>query len=164
MKRILLILCVSALGLSSISAQTDADKFTPIFLEFNHSLRIPNGLVQIQIYNRPNGVELRAYSQPLKDTQEWAHTRVQRTLSISKEVFQKWYQQAQTFNQIDLEQAMIMGKDGATCSIEFGGFGGTVTYKFWSPNYDTKPRGLTSFLSLFEEILTAAGFDPKEIL
>lgn len=66
---------------------------------------------------------------------------------------------------INLSCAVVQGGiDGSQCSIEYGADVCSLTYKFWSPDYDTTQRGLTKFLRLCKIINEIGGLNPDDIL
>ena len=83
---------------------------------------------------------------------------------IDKNKFNELSNRTSDLNNINLNKALINGKDGTECIIEFGTYGSTVSYKFWSPNYDTEERELTYFLDFCKVLIEIGGLQPKDIL
>lgn len=161
-----LVLLISFLTMiSSICiAQQINDKIEYIAFKFEHSKRIPNQSVKIEIIKRQSEIVVKVKSNPMKNNEQWKRTKVDTTFSIDSKKFIELANNMSILKKIDLKKAMISGLDGTECTIEFGQFGSTVAYKFWSPNYDTKKRGLTDFLILCKKLIKVGGLKPNEIL
>ena len=100
----------------------------------------------------------------MKNDERWKSTIVDTSFTIDKSRFVELANKVIEFNKIDLTKAIIGGLDGTECSIEFGTLRSTVAFKFWTPDYDTKKRDLSGFLSLCKIIIETGGLEPKEIL
>lgn len=146
------------------TAQKSNDKIDYIAFDFRHSLRIPNHTVSVEIITRQNEVIVKVKSYPMKDAEQWKNTIVDTSFTIDKDKFIELTNKAVDLKGIDLKKAAISGEDGTECSIEFGSFGNTITYKFWSPDYETNKRGLFKFVDLCKELIKVGGLNPKEIL
>jgi hypothetical protein len=145
-------------------AQQTNDKIDYLAFNFSHSLRIPNHIVSVEIIKRQMEVMVQVKSTPMNDDKGWKSTIVDTSFTIDKTKFIELANKVVGFNKIDLTKAMAGGLDGTECTIEFGTFGSTVAYKFWSPDYDTNKRDLSDFLSLCKTLIETGGFEPKEIL
>lgn len=135
-----------------------------IGLKFEHSRRIPNHIIHIELIKRQSEFVARVKSEPMDSSREFINTRIDKTISIDKTLFIEIAGEILKFREINLKKAFLSGKDGTECSIEFGKFGNTLTYKFWTADYKTKVRDLTHFLAVFRKILKIGGFNPDEIM
>ena len=152
------------MSISSASGKRVRNEINFIALEFNHSLRIPNHHITVEIIDRKNEVAVDIHSEPMNADQKWEHTKKDTTVFISKDQFKILRSKTKKLKEIDVGKACRIGTDGTSCAIKIGGFGNSITYKFWSPDYSTSKRGLENFVQLVKDILQLAGFDPKEIL
>ena len=103
-------------------------------------------------------------SYPLRSDKKWDHSIIDTSFVVEKDVFIELANQVIELNKTNLSKALGGGLDGTTCSIEFGSYSSSVTYKFWTPDYKPKERGLAYFLTLCRRLIEIADLDPKEIL
>ena len=101
---------------------------------------------------------------PMNSDKRWEKTKVDTIFSIDSEKFIELANDMLILSKIDLNKAMTGGLDGTECTIEFGQYGSTVAYKFWTPDYNTKQRGLTDFLILCKKLIEVGGLKSNEIL
>ena len=158
------------IGLFFILAQSSVvysqSGINEITFNFRHSLRIPDHHVTIHIENYRHEITVKVKSEPLKGYEkEWGHTRIDTTYKITADVFQQLTQSVLLIdgNSI-IKRLNDRGMDGTVCEIKFGSFQNAVSYKFWSPQYNTKQRNLDSFLDACKLIIRTGKLDPKEIL
>lgn len=156
------------LGLTMISeisfAQQVNEKINYIAFKFEHSRRIPNYMVTIEIIKRQAETVVKVNSIPRGSDKRWANTKIDTSFIIASKLFVDLANEVLALNKTNLTKALLGGKDGTECTIEFGTFGSTVAYKFWSPDYDTEQRGLTDFLKLCKKLIEIGGLKTKEIL
>lgn len=154
------------LSASYCSAQNLEDLITHVSFSFAHSLRIPYNKVHIKIIKRQNETEVLVRSEAMNNDKTWAYSVIDTSFLIDKEIFEGLSHELSFLTQMDLRRPFLIdaGLDGTTCVIEFGCYGNTVSYKFWTPDSGTAPRGLTKFLELCKEIIRIGGLDPDEIL
>jgi len=137
-------------------------------IEFSYSsgLRIPHNKVLINIsrsYSKDSAVVL-VISKPLFDTPQWKNSEINKKLRIDMPTFEKLAEATQSFEKINMDKAHAIGNDGSTWKIEFGSKGKNKSYSFWSPNSDSKKRGLTEFVNLCEQIVVISNLNKEEIL
>jgi len=147
----------------SFGQQTN-DKIDYIGFKFYHSLRFVNHEVSIEIIKRKSEVVVKTTSTPMNNDKEWENTKIDTSFTIDKSKFIELTNKVSELNKINLNKAMIGGLDGTLCTIEFGTYGSTVSYKFWTPDCDTKERELSYFLNLCKILIETGGLEPKEIL
>jgi hypothetical protein len=141
------------------------DKIKIIEFKFEHSRRITNYQISIRIIKQMTG-QVRAYvnSVPMNNDEKWKGSKIDTSFIIGKEVFVDLANEVLILNKIDVTSSSIQGVDGTTCTIGYGTYSGSVSYEFWSPDYETEQRGLTDFLNLCKKIIEIGGLNPKEIL
>jgi len=135
-------------------------------LNFHHSLRIPDNYVSVYFDRYGDSIHVSVKSIP-KDTVslKWKQTRRDYSFELTLTEFEKVVAAVKKINCSDIANDLGSGGlDGTVCKIEIGGIGNGITYKVWSPDYDTKERSLQSFLDACKLILLTAKLDPKKIL
>ena len=147
-----------------IFGQQKNDKITYIKFAFWHSLRIPNHTVSIEIIKRQSEFIVKVKSTPMNDDIKWKYSKVDTSFYINKNKFIELSKKTSELNKINLNKAIVRGIDGTECTIEFGNYGNTISYKFWSPNYDTEKRELVHFLNFCKILIETGELKPKEIL
>ena len=164
--KINLILLIFSLTMASRTcfAQQSNDKIDYIAFRFEHSLRIPYNRVIIEMINGQSEIEVKVHSVPMNNDKQWDNTKIDKSFKIDTKLFTDLANEVFALNKIDLKKAMTGGLDGTECSIEFGTFGSTVTYKFWSPDVETKNRDLTDFIRICKKMIEIGGLNPKDIL
>jgi len=145
-------------------AQQINDKIDYIALKFTHSLRIANHSIVIELLKRPDGVVVIVKSKPIYDYESLRYTVIDTAYSMSHGMFNDLSTKAQNLYRINLSKALGSGYDGTECAIEFGTYRSKVSYQFWSLDYKTKKRDLTTFLDICKSMLKIGGFKPKRIL
>ena len=163
MKKKFVLWCFLLFSISTVTGQEYRKEITFVTLEFWHSLRIPNHHIKIELKNIRDEVSVDVLAESMSDDKKWNVFNRDTTFTISKEQYASILLRSVKLKEIDLEKASIRGLDGTTCSLKIGHMN-SISYRFWTPNYATKSRGLEDFLNLVEDILRIAGFDPKEIL
>jgi len=146
------------------SAQELIDKISYISFELQHTRRAPNNHVLIEIEKKQNETIVKSSSIPSDDSKKWAKTKVDTSFSFDSKVFVELLDNVLLIENINLNNAFLEGADGTYCSIEFGTFGNSIKYKFWSPTCMTEYRGLNDFLNLCKRIIIIGGLIPEEIL
>jgi hypothetical protein len=158
---IIFLLCVDS---STVFAQELNERINYIGFKFTCSKRVPYNSITIKFNKHGDDVTLKIFSKPLSDDNQWANTIVDTSLMIRSEIFDQLIHEVLSLNKIDLYKAFEMaGLDGTNCTIEFGSFGNTIGYTFWTPSARTEQRGLTNFLNLCKKIVMIGGFN-EEIL
>jgi hypothetical protein len=140
------------------------DNIDYIAFKFEHSRRIPYNQVTIEINKRESETEVKVHSIPMNNDKQWENTKIDKSFKIDTKLFTELANEVMVLNKIDLKKALTGGLDGTECSIEFGTFGSTVTYKFFSPDVETENRDLIDFLNICKKIIEIGGFNPKDIL
>ncbi len=156
---LLLILCAK-----STFAQSNKS-INIINYEFQHSRRYVNAKLKISIENNPNDscrVHLQTF--PLVDDDKWNKSKMDRKFTLSQATFDSLVVSVLKLNQIQLDKAIVYGKDGTTCKIEFGNLENKVAYQFWTPHYNEQQRGLQLFVQIASKILKSAKLNPEEYL
>lgn len=156
------------LGLISISgicfAQKVSDKIEYIAFKFSHS-RISNSNLEIRLIKRPSEIAVLVNSMPMERNKRWDCSIIDTCFYIDRSRFDELAIEVLELTKLDLYMAFEMaGLDGILCSIEFGGYGNTLTYSFWSPDSRTEFRGLSTFVELCKKLILIGGLKPEEIL
>jgi len=137
--------------------------------EFTHSRRFVDGHVTVDLYrsNRSDSadVEVRVITAHGSKRRGIWESTLDTTFFTSVHGFDRLFELAlgldSRFIGRDLEPN---GNDGNTCIIQFGGGMTSVRFKVWSPDYDTKERGLDPFYELCKEFLKLGGLDPNRFI
>ncbi|MFC0879019.1 hypothetical protein ACE01N_20660, partial [Saccharicrinis sp. FJH2] len=162
--RIIILISILTMISGICLAQQTNDKIKYIAFKFEHSRRIPNHNIIIEVIKRQSEIVVKVKSNPMNSNTQWEKTKVDTTFSIDSKKFIELANDMSILNKIDLNKALTGGLDGTECYIEFGQYGSTVAYKFWSPDCDTKQRGLSDFLNLCEKLIKVGGLKPEDIL
>ena len=158
------LLVITLFALTSLTmCKNDTDKVEYIKFELRHSLRIPNNKVQIEITKKNSEYFLHLRSVPAFVT-IWEKTRIDTTFIIDNTTFKKVSREVIKLTKCDFSKSEVMGLDGYSCKIKIGFEGQEKTYDIWTPNYDTKERGLTDYLKACILIIKTAGLKTEEIL
>ena len=159
------ILLLTFLALTTLIDCTDKkNEIQFIKLEIEHSKRIPDATVIIEMTKNNNEIIVHLVSIPMFDSQEWKHTKRDTTFSIQKKIFKDLSKAIIKLKKSDFSKADIHGKDGIECSLKFGTITNTIEYKFWSPDIETEKRGLTEYLNLCKQLIEVVKLKPDDIL
>lgn len=165
----LLTILIILLTLNSVKAQLSYKNIELISLSFTHSRRIPYNYVSVTLTHSPaNGQYFaKVESKPMNNDPNWAYSKMDTTCTIDSTRFTALAEKVILLLKMDLSKALepgLLGNDGTYCSISFGTFTGSIVFGFWSPDYNTKQRGLDFFLDLCRQILYIGRLDPEKIL
>jgi hypothetical protein len=137
-------------------------------IEFSYvsSRRIPFSEVKIVIsrLHHKDSAALYIQSRPASNDPKWAYSKIEKFMTIDLKDFQKFADLASSLDKINIDKAYQDGHDGSTWQIQFGSKGKNKSYSFWSPNYNKRERGLTTFVNLSEKIIEASKLKKEEIL
>jgi hypothetical protein len=162
MKVLFILLCTTVF--SSSFAQNN--EIYTIKLDIQHSRRIPHNHVSIDLERYGDDIHVHVKSIP-KDTVslEWKSTSRDYLFELTFAEFEKVVSAVKKINCTDIVNGLdVCGFDGITCQIEIGGIGNSITYKVWSPEYQTKERSLQSFLDACILILETSKLGAEKIL
>jgi hypothetical protein len=149
----------------NVETELEAPKnIKEISFHFEHSLRIPNYKVDIEMNKRFDGIFLHVTSMPMTGHVGWDSTRIDTTYKIDQALFDKVLSSVGKISSKDLQSAGGTGDDGTSCEIRFGDFQNYTSYVVWTPNYDSKKRKTEDFLNACREFIKAAKLDSREIL
>jgi len=149
--------------ISLTMCKNDTDKVTYIRFELEHSRRIPNNKVLIEITKKNSKYFLHLRSYPLGQT-KWEKTRIDTTFSIDNATFKKVNREVIKLTNSDFSKSERIILDGFNCSIKFLFKGQEKTYDIDTPNLDTEERGLTDYLKVCELIIQTAGLKTEDVL
>jgi len=137
-------------------------------IEFSYisSRRIPFSEVKIQIARMPSNDSAIAFVQtrPASTDPKWQYSKIEKFITIDLQYFEKFANEASSFDKINMDKAHEYGHDGSTWEIQFGSKGKNKSYRFWSPDYNTKERDLTAFVNLCEQIVEVSKLEKEQIL
>lgn len=158
----MLMLCI---GLTANTYGQDHGVYQVKF-DFYHSLRIPNHHVSVEFQRYGDSISVHVKSEHMKDQDsKWNDTKLNTTFEMTKSDFDKIVEVVAKINCSDIASGLdSTGRDGTTCEITYGSYSSGISYKVWSPDYDTKKRNLEEYLEACELILVKANLNPKEIL
>jgi hypothetical protein len=133
--------------------------------DFYHSLRIPNYHVSVDFQRYGDSISVRIISEPMKNQDEkWNKTKIDSTFELEKSEFDKVVEAVQKINCANIADGLdYSGLDGTTCEISYGGISTGISYKVWTPDYDTKKRNLEDYMDACKLILMTVKLDYKEI-
>ena len=166
MKRKIFYIFFSLISITTLcSAQQLSDKINYITFKLYHSKRIPHQSVAITINKKNNEYWVHVSSIPKDSNIKWKQTSIDTTYKLDNKIFIELANDVLTLPKIDLNKAFVKpGLDGTTCSIEFGTFGNTIAFNFWTPDSDTENRDLTDYLEICKRIITIGRLNPEDIL
>ena len=124
------------------------DEIYDISFHYSHSLRIPNHYVDVEITRRGDELQLHVATKALSGSKEWSRENIDTAFVITKEQFASLTTAVRKISCINIAKEIgtfSTGEDGNTCEIKFGSFQNSMTYKIWTPDYETTERGLTDF-------------------
>lgn len=141
-------------------------KIDEIEFSYINSRRIPFSEVKIKIAKMPNNNSAIVFvqSRSASNDPQWDYSKIEKSTIIDMVTFKKFANAASSLDKINIEKAYVEGKDGSTWQIQFGSKGKNKSYNFWSPNYNTKERELTTFVNLSEQIIETSKLKKEEIL
>lgn len=134
--------------------------------KFHHSRRMQDHDVSVYFQRLGDNIQVYVKSMP-KDTLsvKWKETKREYSFELNMTEFEKVVAAVKKINCSDITNGLgYSGFDGTTCEIEIGVGGSGITYKVWSPDYETNERNLRSFLDACKLILVTAKLDPQAIL
>ena len=137
---------------------------TLLEFHFEHSLRIPDYMIDIVINKRKDSINLHLTSTPMKGHPEWEYTKRDTSFRIADSVFNQLLNSVREISSKDLEYALDEGDDGESCEIRYGNYQNWISYLVWTPGYNSKERKTKDFLEACRQIIKAAKLDPNKIL
>lgn len=158
--RTLVITAFCLIATLQISAQQNDIYF--VKFEFNHSLRIDNYHVLVELQRRGNDITVHVVTEPMEG---YDGTKRNYQFELSKAEFDEVCAGVKQIDCKDIVNDLgTLGLDGTICEIEYGSYATAISYKVWSPDLDTRKRNLTPFLNACKLILETGKLKPKEIL
>ena len=174
-----LIICIFGMSCSIVQGQHSMDNIDFVSFRFQHSLRIPNHYIVIEfdkqktnkkdLYsvqeqaNNAYYTTIKINSMPSSNDPQWNSTKIDTSYVIDNSLFNALVQDIALLDCIDIRSAIMDGLDGNECVLEYGTRSNSITYKFWSPEFRTKERGLVEFYNLCMKTISIAGFSQKNI-
>jgi hypothetical protein len=137
-----------------------------IKFNFHHSRRIPDNYVSVNLERYGDSIHVSVKSIPMDTVSlKWKETKQEYSFGLALTEFEKVVSSVKMINCMDIANGLgFIGFDGTVCEIEIGGIGTSITFKVWSPDYETKERNLQPFLEACKLILVTGKLDPKKIL
>ena len=136
-----------------------------IKLDFHHSRRISNNHVSVDFQRYGDSISVHVISEPMKNYDEkWNKTKINSTFELKKNVFDQLVVAVKKINCSDIVAGLdYSGFDGTICEISYGGISAEISYKVWTPEYETKERNLGYYMEVCKLILLTVKLEPKEI-
>ena len=136
-----------------------------IKFDYYHSMRIPNHHVSVEFQRFGDSISVHVVSEPMKGQDiKWGETKIDSTYNLDKSEFDKIVAAVKQVNCSNIIDGLdFTGIDGSTCGLSFGGISTGISYKVWTPDYDTEKRNLNEFMYACKLILRIVKLDPKEI-
>ena len=134
--------------------------------DYYHSKRIPNQHVSVEFQRFGDDISVHVVSEPMQgQDSKWDKTKIDSTYKLDKSEFDKIVQAVKQVNCSDIASSLdFTGLGGSTCKLSFGGISTEISYKVWSPDFDTEKRSLSEFMNACKLILRIANLDPEEII
>ena len=148
---------------SEIFSQKGIEKIDYISFTFTHSRRIPYNYIQIEFFKSDSSAYIFVQSKAMNDNKKWKYSTFLKHYDIDLATFRSLVQKIQRFNNIDLDKTRVNGRDGNKCSIALGIKESTIAYSFWTPNYETKNRGLTEFYAVCKSMIKLGRLKVQDI-
>ena len=161
--RLLTLFALFILTVCSSYGQIRTDK---VNFKFTHSLRIPNHEIIIDVIHiiDRDTVLMRVQSNPIENEPRWLHTKIDTTYKVNKQQFKALKEIVQSISLEDMKKAMRGGgTDGTLCELGFGDWQNKIIFQVWTPNYDTKERGLEKYMEACEMMLRMVKFKPRKV-
>ena len=137
-------------------------------IEFTYisSRRIPYNEVKINISRMFVGDSALIFieSRPGNYDPKWNYSKIENSITIDLKTFEKLTDETVSLDKINIDKAYLDGNDGSTWEIKFGSKGKNKSYRFWTPDYNVKERGLSNFVTLCEQIVEVSKLNKEEIL
>jgi hypothetical protein len=166
MKIYIIALLVILLNVSlTAESQQNSQNICYVGFKLVHSRRIPNQIVEINIIRKQEETIVKVVTNPKNNDTQWSKTKIDTSFVVSNNILTDLSNNILHLKDIDLNKAFQpAGLDGTSCTVTFGTFGNTISYKFWTPDSMTDFRCLTEFLNICKTILKIGGLKPEEIL
>jgi hypothetical protein len=134
--------------------------------DYYHSMRIPNHHVSVEFQRFGDSISVHVVSEPMHgQDSKWDETKIDSNYKLNKSEFDKIAEAVKQVNCSDIASGIdFTGLDGSTFKLSFGGISSEISYKVWTPNYDTEKRNLSEFMNACKLILRIVNFDPEEII
>ncbi len=164
MKTTLLIFIVSLTTCKSKSAkdmfESNLKGVNTITFESTHSLRIPHNNVFIEFQKIRDVMSVHIKSDPLDNDPEFLDTKIDTTYEVSQSKFKKLEKAVLGIQINEIEDSFNgFGYDGYTCTISYGGYFNSISYKVWVPH--TYAKG---FFEVCKLLVHEANLDTTKIL
>ncbi|HUW05680.1 MAG TPA: hypothetical protein VMW01_05425 [Williamwhitmania sp.] len=160
--QIILLVLLSVGMLISCSGKQQKIEFIRLTIE--HSKRISDATVVVELTRNGNGAAVHLISRPMEQSLELMYTQRDTTFSLGEQQYSALCKVLANLQHSDFSKASVHGKDGVECCLEYGEVNKPVVYKFWSPDYDTEASGLTEYLNTCPLLLKMVGLDPHYLL
>jgi hypothetical protein len=150
----------------TISTYGQAPNIYHIKFNYHHSKRIPNHHVSVEFQRLGESISVHVVSEPMKGhDSKWDETKINSTYKIDKSEFDKIAAAVERVHCSDITNRLdFTGLDGSTWELSFGGISTRISYKVWSPDYETEKRNLNEFIKACKLILRMGKLNPEEII
>ena len=139
-----------------------------IKLQIWHSLRIENNEIMIEVYKEDSLflVSVKSFNKKMNKR----YPNIDTSYVIDSIAYFDIINSIKSIDIVKLQEKLLLSKeatigmDGETCKLMFGTPQNNISLLVWSPEADTKKRGLDSFVYVCKKILKLAKLNPKELL
>ena len=159
----LLILFLIVVFANTTVAAQEYEYQKDISFEVIHAKKFLNSHTVIYLTQQADSCKIEVEVSPIYNTKQ-IFKNMDTSFFINPSVFKECKTMIAGFSTIDIGKALLIGHDGEICTITYGISGNSVAYQFWSPDHNTKQRGLTNFLNACYAIIEAAHLQPKDVL
>lgn len=158
---IILLVLLSIGTLVSCSGKQQKIEFIRLTIE--HSKRISDGMVVVELTRNGDGAAVHLVSKPMEQSSEWMHTQRDTTFCLGEQQYNALCTALANLQHSDFSKATVHGHDGVECCLEYGEVNKSLVYKFWSPAYDTAAFGLTEYCNVCRLLVKMVGLDPQHL-
>jgi len=103
-------------------------------------------------------------SKALDNNKEFKSSTFYRHYNSDRSKFNALVGKLKKLEELDLSRAITLGgKDGINCSLSFGTKIKTHTFNCWTPQYETKERGLTEYYTICKELIKLAKLKEEDV-
>ncbi len=134
-----------------------------ISFEVIHFKKLYNGHTEVYITQQADSCKIEIAVSPIQNPEQ-IFRKMDTAFLIQPAIFNELKILITEFSNIDIDKALVIGHDGEFSSIKYGSPGSSVEYEFWSPEFETKQRGLTNFLKACHKIIEAAHLQTEDVL
>jgi len=164
-KLILLFMLLLTIQTQFVFSQKHTNKAEYVSFTLTHSMRIPYNYIRIEFTKSDSVFYLTVNSKALDNNRKFKSTTFLKHYKSDMKTFNRLVTKLKKLEEVDLKKALPLGRrDGTSCTISFGTRERTISYNCWSPDYETKERGLIEYYNICVELIKLAKLKTEDIL